>query len=641
MICYNSVMQSPVSLTLIIFAMAASVRAACTNCADYQSGVAWGNVTAGAIREASGIAASRRNPGVLWTHNDGSRDRVFAIATNGVLLAAYNFNRNVDDIEDIAVGSGPISGVPYLYIGDIGGNAGTNISRSELLIVRVPEPRVDPTLAGAPPTLDMSGVDSFTLLYPDGSYDAEALMFDPILRDLIVVTKDVSSTRVYRANVANATNAATLTLEFVTTLNFTDVSGGSISTDGSLIILRREGAAFQWARCTNEPLLDAFQRTPEAVPVIGPPTEPNGEGITFASAGSGYFTISEGDLPLVYFFEGRCAAPPQFTLRLQDQTAFVGGDARFDAMVTGYPAPTFAWRFKGTLLEGENNSYLTLSTLSDADVGAYEVIASNDHGTVVSSANLTVRTKPDLRFTEVLPSPAANGAVNTADWWELTSFEEQPVNLSGWRFNDSGGGLTDPFVFPPGITIGPRESIVLVENITAADFRAWWGANNLPAGLQIVTYSGSGLGLGQNGDGLRLWNSATTNAADTVASVDFGAADPGVSFNFDPVTRQFGPKSVLGVNGVHRAAAGNDIGSPGRIVAPATSPELRVQLARETVRIEFDTHVGHRYSLEARADLDTEGWAGTGDVVIATNNAPRHFEKPVSAGWRFFRVRVD
>jgi hypothetical protein len=66
-----------------------------------------------------------------------------------------------------------------------------------------------------------------------------------------------------------------------------------------------------------------------------------------------------------------------------------------------------------------------------------------------------------------------------------------------------------------------------------------------------------------------------------------------------------------------------------------------VQLAGDSVRIQFDTQIGHRYSLEARADLDTEPWAETGDVLVATENATRHFEKPVGAGSRFFRVRAD
>ena len=54
-----------------------------------------------------------------------------------------------------------------------------------------------------------------------------------------------------------------------------------------------------------------------------------------------------------------------------------------------------------------------------------------------------------------------------------------------------------------------------------------------------------------------------------VASVDFGAADAGVSFNYDLGTGQFGGNSRLGVNGVLRAARTTDIGSPGRIRGPA------------------------------------------------------------------------
>ncbi len=47
-----------------------------------------------AINEASGLAASRRNDGVLYTHNDsGDTGRVFAITTQGftvgILIIIY------------------------------------------------------------------------------------------------------------------------------------------------------------------------------------------------------------------------------------------------------------------------------------------------------------------------------------------------------------------------------------------------------------------------------------------------------------------------------------------------------------------------------------------------------------------------
>ena len=617
-----------------------SVSGACSDCATFQPGTSWGTITNSPVSEASGIAASRRNPGVLWTHNDGSRDRVYAVGTNGLLLATFNFSKNVDDLEDIAVGPGPAAGTSYLYIGDIGGNAGTNTSRSEIKVVRVAEPRVDPGWAVNPPTSDLAGADHFNLTYPDGSYDAEVLLMDPLLGNVVVITKQQGSSRLYQANVSSATNRATLPLEFVGTITFSDLSGGDISHDGTEIILRREDFAMRWKRCDSEPIATALSRQGTAVPVIGPPTEPNGEGIGFVASGSGYVTISEEARPVIYFFEGTCPAAPHFSLPLADQSAFIGGPVRFEVMATGYPAPTFSWSFEGQPLSMQQ-SFVVLTNVTAAHAGAYQVTASNVHGIVTSSAVLTVRSKPNLRITEVMPAPAANATFDTADWWELTSFEDEPVNLSGWRFNDNAGGLTDPFTLPAGISIAPRESIIFIENLAPDEFRAWWGTNNVPTSVQIVSYDGGGLGLGAGGDGLRLWNGATTDMADTVASVDFGAADPGVTFNYNPLTGQFGAKSQFGVNGVVRATGGTDIGSPGRIVGPPARPVLEVHRTGENIRVEFNAEVGHRYVLQASDDLAGEAWSPTGDAFTATNNARFAFEKPVNAPQRFYQVVVE
>ena len=35
--------------------------------------------------------------------------------------------------------------------------------------------------------------DNFTLVYPDGSYDAETLLIDPLTSDVWVVTKEVAT----------------------------------------------------------------------------------------------------------------------------------------------------------------------------------------------------------------------------------------------------------------------------------------------------------------------------------------------------------------------------------------------------------------------------------------------------------------
>src|SRR3954464_12793012 len=71
-----------------------------------------------AIREASGIVASRRHPGVFWVHNDsGNPNFLFAVRRDGTLIREYAINVPNVDWEDIALDDDG-----HLYLGDIGNN---------------------------------------------------------------------------------------------------------------------------------------------------------------------------------------------------------------------------------------------------------------------------------------------------------------------------------------------------------------------------------------------------------------------------------------------------------------------------------------------------------------------------------------
>jgi hypothetical protein len=615
--------------------------AQCTTCDNFGPGTLWGTVTINPLTEASGMAASARNPGVLWVHNDGSRQRIYAFSTNGAHLANFDFNVTVSDTEDIAVGPGPAPNTSYVYVGDIGGSGGTTAVRNEVRVLRVPEPLVDLAWADDPRSTDFDGVETFTLVYPDGSYDAEALVVDPLTADIFVITKENSVARLYRANL-NASPTAPVTMEFIRTVNFAVVSGADISGEGNQIILRREDFAMAWSRCDGEAIGDALARQGQSVPVVGPPAELNGEAVAFLHDGSGYMTVSEGSNPALYFLEVRCPVAPRFTMPLIDESGFVGGSVTFNAFVVGYPAPAYQWFFNGAPLSGQTGPSLTISPLAASSAGQYELTASNATGVATSSAMLTVRTRPDLRITEVQSSTASSPSVPTADWWELTSFESQSITLGGWRFNDSGGDLSDPFVIPAGVTIAPGETMIFVEELSQAEFRNWWGATNLPAGLPIITYSGPGLSLGAGGDGIRLWNDTATDPVDTMASVDFGSAQNGITFNYNPDTGVFGAPSQEGVNGAFRAGASSgDIGSPGRIRGPARPVTLTASLVGTLVRIEFDAVAGRRYTLEAGESLDTGTWSPTGDTLESTGTGRVFFEKDATASMRFYRVLAE
>jgi hypothetical protein len=626
----------------LVFAIPTYSHAACTGCTVFDNGVAWGVVSSAAVNDASGIAASRRNPGVLWIINDGNEEIVFAVNTNGAHLATFNHSKGMDDVEDIAVGPGPSNGVTYVYVGDIGGDVGTNSTRDSVKIVRAPEPFVDRAWAGVPRVLDFDDADGFTLRYPDGGYEAEALMVDPLNGDIYVATKQDNQSRLYRANVNGATNREIVTMQYVRTVGYHEASAADISPEGTQILFRRENSARVWQRCDGEPIANSFDRPDYSVPVIGRPTEPNGEGVAFLGDNSGYVTISDSTTnPVIYFFRAVCHRAPFFVQTPANQVAFVGGSVRFVGWAGGFPVPTYTWRFNGQVLAGQTGAELNLSLLKVGNSGRYEVTADNPYGSVSASATLTVRARANVGITEAMPAQAPSPGVPSGDWWELTSFDSHPIDLTGWRFNDDSGGLAGAFTISNRLIIAPGESIIFAEELNAEQFSIWWGPEKLPPGMQVFTYAGSGLSLGAGGDGIRLWDHLATEANDTMARVDFGAATNGYSFIYNPVTGKFGDVAQLGSFGVVQAQFSPDFSSPGRIDAPTARPELTCELEGDSVRIEFDAIANRLYRLEVRNSV-SGSWMRTGDTFNATSNTRAFFLiRCEPGGSRFFRVTVD
>ena len=90
------------------------------------------------LREASGVVVSRRNPGILWVHNDSGEPVLFAVDTLGNLRGRVRVtNITNSDWEDIAIGD--CAGQSCLYIGAIGDNLQ---NRSDRAIYEVLEPLV-------------------------------------------------------------------------------------------------------------------------------------------------------------------------------------------------------------------------------------------------------------------------------------------------------------------------------------------------------------------------------------------------------------------------------------------------------------------------------------------------------------------
>lgn len=267
------------------------------------------------VVEISGLAASRKNEGVLWAHNDsGDVARVIAFSTSGEPRGMYEIGgAEAIDWEDMAIGPGPQPGEDYLYLGDIGDNAA---KRAEIVVYRAVEPDID-TKVGS----DIEGVERIVLRYPDAPHDAETLLVDPLNGDLVIVTKEIATgnSGVYRASAAAlATGDATLERAGgIEKARLTPTSaapedasplvrgvgylptGGDVSRDGALIAIRTYGSVFLWARDENTSLADALAGAPCEAPST---IEPQGEAIAFDGGGDGYFTVSEGVSPPLYRF---------------------------------------------------------------------------------------------------------------------------------------------------------------------------------------------------------------------------------------------------------------------------------------------------------------------------------------------------
>ncbi len=278
-----------------------------TSCPSFAKATSPGSVSGGALTEASGLVAGRRNPGTLWTHNDsGAGPRLYALSTTGAAVATYDLaGAMAQDWEDIAIGPGPSAGTSYLYVGDIGDNS---TSRANVQVYRVAEPDVRGTSPGTP--ISLSGVERLTLTYPDRAHNAETLMIDPRSGDLYIVAKSSDGVSpVFRAAAPLSATAANK-MQRIAVLRFgtgalsgdRKTTGGDISPRGDEIVVRTYDSAFLWRRASGGTVADALLGTPCSLPLA---SEPQGEALGFAADGGGYYTLSEGSKQPLYFYARR------------------------------------------------------------------------------------------------------------------------------------------------------------------------------------------------------------------------------------------------------------------------------------------------------------------------------------------------
>jgi hypothetical protein len=222
------------------------------------------------IVESSGLAASRRHPGVLWTHNDsGDAARVFAVGGDGRVLATLRLaGVQARDVEAIAAGRDG-RGRPALFVADIGDNQDLWPS---VTVYRVAEPErlADATVPA----------ERFRFRYVDGPRDAEALLVEPRSNRLYVASKDRAGGALYRAPAELRRDRVDLLRRVAAAPAL--VTDGAFSPDGRSFVLRDY---------TDAHLYTAPGRRIARFPL---PPQPQGESVTFTADGTGVLAGSEG-----------------------------------------------------------------------------------------------------------------------------------------------------------------------------------------------------------------------------------------------------------------------------------------------------------------------------------------------------------
>jgi hypothetical protein len=262
------------------------------------------------LTEVSGMAASRYYDDALWVHNDSGNDPLlFLISESGETLATFSLDGlNNRDWEDMAIGPGPETDKAYLYLADIGDNLRMH---REKIIYRIPEPEraltdMDQT------TQSLNEVAVLRFIYPDGRFDAETLLADPLSGDLYVISKSLDGSGIYRIPAEGFEEKDILEAEKLGELPdkpasmFELITGGDVNADGTELLIKSYQQVFYWNRTGREtPLHELLQVPPDT---LNYRAEPQGEAIAFDADGEGFFTLSEerfNIVPVLYFYERR------------------------------------------------------------------------------------------------------------------------------------------------------------------------------------------------------------------------------------------------------------------------------------------------------------------------------------------------
>ena len=223
----------------------------------------------------------------------------------------------------------------------------------------------------------------------------------------------------------------------------------------------------------------------------------------------------------------------------------------------------------GTVLDFETKtSYSVTINVDDTSVGATPD-ASINYVLTVTDVAIEIVPVAAVTVTEVAPWSSGTTSV-AADWFEVTNNGSSALDITGWKVDDSSNLFTSALALTGITSIAPGESVIFLETSATnsatiiANFKSAWFGTNVPATLQVGSYSGASIGLSTGGDAVNLFDALGV----LKANITFGIATTNFTFN-NAAALNNTTITTLSQVGVNEAfAAVNDtpqIGSPGTI----------------------------------------------------------------------------
>lgn len=231
------------------------------------------------LKEASGIVASRINPGKLWVVNDGGHSaELFLINEQGQIEMTCPLKdaRNTD-WEDLAIHVDSV-GTSWIVIGDIGDNLSIHPTKT---IYRIKEPKFNG------PNKEITEYDVFQVKLSDGMHDAEAILAEPGTRNFIMITKgNGAGFYEFRLN----TSGTPIIAKRKSAIIFSNIVSGTISRTGGEVILKDYENLYYWKQIAGQSVYETISRKPVRIPYR---MEPQGEAVCFSSDDGGIYTLAE------------------------------------------------------------------------------------------------------------------------------------------------------------------------------------------------------------------------------------------------------------------------------------------------------------------------------------------------------------